>query len=66
MPVVEVLEYLHACAGLTNQLLSCWVNPRIAWKNTDTAIVDGRWTGVEDTTPCTVNWCKKVPSWVPD
>ena len=21
-----------ACAGLTNQLLSCWVDPRIAWK----------------------------------
>ena len=36
-----------ACAGLTNQLLSCWVDPRIAWKNTDTAIVGDRWRGVE-------------------
>ena len=26
---------VSACAGLTNQLLSCWVDPRIAWKNTD-------------------------------
>ena len=24
---------VSACAGLTNQLLSCWVDPRIAWKN---------------------------------
>ena len=31
----EALSYLPACAGLTNQLLSCWVDPRIAWKNTD-------------------------------
>ena len=23
---------VSACAGLTNQLLSCWVDPRIAWK----------------------------------
>ena len=22
---------VSACAGLTNQLLSCWVDPRIAW-----------------------------------
>ena len=28
---------VSACAGLTNQLLSCWVDPRIAWKNTDTS-----------------------------
>ena len=33
---------VSACAGLTNQLLSCWVDPRIAWKNTDTTIV-GYW-----------------------
>ena len=25
---------ISACADLTNQLLSCWVNPRIAWKKT--------------------------------
>ena len=37
---------VSAYAGLTNQLLSCWVDPRIAWKNTDTAIVGDRWTGV--------------------
>ena len=35
-----------ACAGLTNQLLSCWVDPLIAWKNTDIAIVGERGTGV--------------------
>ena len=23
---------VSACAGLTNQLLRCWVDPRIAWK----------------------------------
>ena len=47
VPVPEVLEYLHVhCAGLTNQLLSCWIDPRITWKNTDTAIVGDRWTGV--------------------
>ena len=23
---------VSVCAGLTNQLLSCWVDPRIAWK----------------------------------
>ena len=23
---------VSACAGLTNQLQSCWVDPRIAWK----------------------------------
>ena len=62
---------VSACAGLTNQLLSCWVDPRIAWikhsMHTDTAIVGDRWTGVGDTTPCTVNWCKKkVSSGVPD
>ena len=25
---------VSACAGLTNQLLSCWVDPHIAWKIT--------------------------------
>ena len=30
---------VSACAGLTNQLLSCRVDPRIVWKNTDTAII---------------------------
>ena len=25
---------VSACAGLTNQLLSCWVDPRIVWKKT--------------------------------
>ena len=37
---------VSACAGLTNKLLSCWVDPRIAWWNTDTAIVGDWWTGV--------------------
>ena len=23
---------VSACAGLSNQLLSCWVDPRIAWE----------------------------------
>ena len=41
---------VSACAGLTNQLLSRWVDSRIAWiKNTDTAIVGDRWMGVGDT-----------------
>ena len=57
---------VSACAGLTNELLSCWVDPRSAWKNTNTAIVGDRWRGCWDTTPCTVNWCKKVPSGVTD
>ena len=58
---------VSACADLTNQLLSCSADPRICLdKNTETAIVDDRWTGWGDTTPCTVNWCKKVPSGVPD
>ena len=37
-PVAEVLAYkdnsVSACAGLTNQLLSCRVGPRIAWNKT--------------------------------
>ena len=37
---------VSARAFLTNQLLSCWVDPRIACKNTDAAIVGDRWTGV--------------------
>ena len=40
---------VSARAGLTNQLLSFWVGPRIAGKNTDTAIVGDRWTGVGGT-----------------
>ena len=37
---------VSACADLTNQLLSCWVDPRMySEKNTDTAIVGNRWTG---------------------
>ena len=57
-PVAEVLAYLHVQISS----ISCWVVGSIlacAWKkNTDTAIVGYRWTG--NTTPCTVNWCKKV------
>ena len=38
---------VSACADFTNQLLSCWVDPRICLdKNTDTAIVGDGWTGV--------------------
>ena len=38
---------LFACADVTNQLLSCWVDPHICLdKNTDTAIVGDRWTGM--------------------
>ena len=59
---------LSACAGPTNQLLSCWVDPRIAWikhlHSNCRRPVDG--SGGGDTTPCTVNWCKKIPSGVPD
>ena len=56
---------VSACAGFTNQLQRCRFDTRIAclW-NTDTAIVyatGGRGWG--DTTPCTVNWCKKGPTW---
>ena len=36
---------VSACAGLTNQLLSCWVLSLLGI-NTDTAIVGYRWTGV--------------------
>ena len=50
---------VSACAHLTNQLLSCWVDPRMCLEKTLTAIVG-------DTTPCTVNWCKIVSSGVPD
>ena len=38
---------VSACAGLVNQLQSCWFNPRIAClENTDTVIVGDRWMGV--------------------
>ena len=41
------LYSLSACAYLTNQFLSCWVNPRICLDiNTDAAIVTDLWTGV--------------------
>ena len=52
---------VSACADLTNQLQCCWVDPACAWKkhwhSNCRLPVDG---GGEDTTPCTVNWCKKV------
>ena len=53
---------VSACADLTNQLQCCWVDPACAWKKTLTQqlYIGYRWTGVGDTTPCTVNWCKKV------
>ena len=38
---------VSACADLSNQLLNCWVDPRMCLeKNTDTAIVGDRWTGM--------------------
>ena len=58
-PVAEVLAYLHVQISP----ISCNVVGSILHvlgKNTDTAIVGYRWTIVGDTTPCTVNWCKKV------
>ena len=58
---------VSAFGDLTNQLLSCRVDPRIRLdKNTDTAIVGARWTEAGNTTPCTVNLCKYVSSGVPD
>ena len=53
-----------ACAGLTNQLLSCCVDPCLG-KNTDTAIVGDQWMGVGGH-HAMFNWYKKVPSAVPD
>ena len=53
-PVAEVLAYLHVQISPIN----CNVVGSILHvlgKNTDTAIVGYRWTGVGDTTPCTVN-----------
>ena len=58
-PVAEVLEFLHVQISP----ISCNVVGSILHvlgKNTETAIVGYRWTGWRDTTPCTVNWCKKV------
>ena len=50
-----------ACADLTNQLQCCWVDPACAWKkhwhSNCRLPVNG---GGGDTTPCTVDWCKKV------
>ena len=52
---------VSACAGLTNQLQCCWVDPAYAWKkhwhSYRRQAVD--WGG-GDTTPCTVNWYKNV------
>ena len=54
---------VSACADLTNQLQCCWVDPACAWikhwHSNCRLPVDG---GGVDTTPCTVNWCKKVRS----
>ena len=38
---------VYACAGLTNQLLSCWVDPGIAWKKhlQQLLATGGRWWG---------------------
>ena len=57
--VAEMLAYLHV------QILPISCNVvgsilHVLGKNTGTAIVGYRWTGVGDTTPCTVNWGKKV------
>ena len=38
---------VSACADLTIELLSCWVDPHVLGKNTETAIVGYRWSGVE-------------------
>ena len=52
-----------ACAGLINQLQCCQFDPRNAcMEDTDTAIVGDCGRGWGDTTPCTVKWCKNVPS----
>ena len=58
-PVAEVLAHLHVQISP----ISCNVVGSILHVlgiNTDTAIVGYRWTGLGDTTPCTVNRCKKV------
>ena len=38
-----MLEYLHLQVSPIMQLMSCWVDPRIACKNTDTAIIGRGW-----------------------
>ena len=54
---------VSTCAGLTNQLLSCWVDPRIAWiKHWHS---NYRWLldGGGGTPRYVLNWCKKNPIW---
>ena len=51
---------VSACAGLTNQFLSCWVLSLLGskhWYSNCRLPVDG---GEGTPRPCTVNWCKKV------
>ena len=58
---------VSACAGLTNQLLSCWVDPRIAWKKHRHSNCK-RPVGGGGGTPraLLLTGAKKVPSVVPD
>ena len=47
---------VSAYAGLINQLQRCRFDSRIAcYENSYTVIVGDWWTGVGDTSPCTVN-----------
>ena len=52
---------VSGCACLIDQVQRCRFDSRIAcFYNPDTAIVGDWWTGLGDTTPCTVNWCKRA------
>ena len=58
-PVAEVLAYLHVQISP----ISCSVVRLILlalWKNTEKQLKATGERGWGDTTPCTVNWCKKV------
>ena len=63
--MAEVLEYLHVQVSP----ISCLVVGSILallGKNTGTAIVGDRWTGVGGHHALYFNWCKNVPSGVPE
>ena len=51
IPASERGAMVFACAGLINQLQSCWFDPAgISWRYADTAIV-GNWVDGDGETP---------------
>ena len=66
MPAGGLGASVSACAGLANQLLSCWVDPRIAWikhwHSNCRQPVDG---GGGTPSPVLLT-CKKIPFELPD